>query len=188
MPTPPNPFSVLTAEKKSHRTKKELQQRQQGEAALSTGIALRERPEVKKNPVAHREFKRIIDLLCAIGKNDAIYETIINRYCMILAECQELEQRRGDLYGLIIDLKKTFDEAADDIEASERAGLLLAFVKGMSKLSSNANNIDKTIQAKRKMLFDIERENIMTIAAASRSIPKKEERASNPLMEALKNG
>jgi hypothetical protein len=47
---------------------------------------------------------------------------------------------------------------------------------------------DRQIQVKRKMLFDIERENIMTIAAALRSIPKKEVKDSNPLREALKDG
>jgi diphthamide biosynthesis methyltransferase len=38
------------------------------------------------------------------------------------------------------------------------------------------------------MLLDIEKENIMTIAAALRSIPKNEEKSSNKLLEALKDG
>jgi len=49
-------------------------------------------------------------------------------------------------------------------------------------------SIDKQIQVKRKMLFDIEKENVMTIAAALRSIPKKEEKKSDALRDALKNG
>ena len=49
MPTPPKPFSVLKSEGKSHRTKKELKLREQGEKALSTGTALKARNEVKKN-------------------------------------------------------------------------------------------------------------------------------------------
>ena len=80
MPTPPKPFSVLKSEKKSHRTKKELKLREEGEAALATGVAIRERPEVKKNPIAHKEFLRVNKLLKNIGKNDAIYEPVINRY------------------------------------------------------------------------------------------------------------
>ena len=59
MPTPPKPFTVLKAEKKSHRTKKELKIREQGEKALVTGTAIKERKEVKENPVAHKEFLRI---------------------------------------------------------------------------------------------------------------------------------
>jgi hypothetical protein len=38
------------------------------------------------------------------------------------------------------------------------------------------------------MLLDIEKENIMTIAAALRSIPKKEESKGPSLADILKNG
>jgi hypothetical protein len=38
------------------------------------------------------------------------------------------------------------------------------------------------------MLLDIEKENIMTIAAALRSIPKKDDKSENPLLKALKDG
>ena len=41
MPTPPKPFTVLTSEKKSHRTKAELKKRQEGEQSLSTDIELK---------------------------------------------------------------------------------------------------------------------------------------------------
>ncbi|KNY30200.1 hypothetical protein [Pseudobacteroides cellulosolvens] len=50
MPTPPKPFSVLTNENKSHRTKAELKQREEGEKALATGKALKERPRGRVNP------------------------------------------------------------------------------------------------------------------------------------------
>ena len=63
MPTPAKPFKVLLAENKSHRTKAELQLREEGEEALSTKIKMKERKEVKQNKVAHKEFKRITELL-----------------------------------------------------------------------------------------------------------------------------
>jgi hypothetical protein len=44
---------------------------------------------------------------------------------------------------------------------------------------------DRQVQAKRKMLLDIEKENIMTIAAALRSIPKKTDKPKSKLLEAL---
>ena len=47
MPTPAKPFKVLLAENKSHRTKAELQLREEGEEALSTKIKMKERKEVK---------------------------------------------------------------------------------------------------------------------------------------------
>ena len=56
---------------------------------------------------------------------------------------------------------------------------------GMQK---NLISMDKQVQTKRKMLLDIEKENIMTIASALRSVPKKTEKKENPLLAALNNG
>ena len=50
------------------------------------------------------------------------------------------------------------------------------------------NVCDKQIQAKRKMLLEIEKENVMTIAAAVRTVPKKEEKEEDPVMKLLKGG
>jgi len=106
MPTPPKPYIVLANEKKSHRTKKELSQRKQGEDALTTGVAMKARPEVKSNPVANKEFKRINDLLKKINKNDAIYEPVLNRYCMLQAECNDLEEKRNKLFEITLMLQE----------------------------------------------------------------------------------
>lgn len=185
MPTPPKPFSVLKSEKKSHRTKKELKQRQESEAALSTGVALKERPYVKNDPVAHKEFRRINNLLKGIEKNDAIYEPVINRYCMIQAECVDLEQKREEMYELIQTLKETFYENIDELDPKERVKELKQFTNNMACLAGSMIEIDKQVQSKRKMLLDIEKENIMTIAAALRCIPKKPENKPNKLLEVL---
>lgn len=174
MPTPPKPFVVLKAEGKSHRTKKELKLREEGEKALATGVALKERPEVKNNPVAHKEFKRINKLLKSIGKNDAIYEAVINRYCLLQAECVEFEEKREKFYEQMNEL----EEKALEMEFKD-------YFKLQSEMQKNIINLDKQIQAKRKMLLDLEKENIMTIAAALRNIPKKVEKQDNPLLKAL---
>jgi predicted nuclease with TOPRIM domain len=185
MPTPPKPYVVLTSEKKSHRTKKELKKRQNGEESLATGVALKERSNIKSNTIAHKEFKRINDLLKKIGKNDAIYEPVINRYCSIQAECYELEERREYFFNLIETLKDAFEEVCDELDPSEKADKLIEFSKEIARLTGGLMSIDKMVQTKRKMLLDIEKENIMTIAAALRSIPKQEEKSSNKLLEAL---
>lgn len=174
MPTPPKPFVVLKAEGKSHRTKKELKLREEGEKALATGVALKERPEVKSNPVAHKEFMRINKLLKSIGKNDAIYEAVINRYCLLQAECVEFEEKREKFYEQMSEL----EEKAFEMEFKD-------YFKLQSEMQKNIINLDKQIQAKRKMLLDLEKENIMTIAAALRNIPKKVEKQDNPLLKAL---
>ncbi|UWG96792.1 hypothetical protein LPY66_18225 [Dehalobacter sp. DCM] len=183
MPTPPKPFTVLTSEKKSHRTKKELKQRKKGEEALSTGTTIKARPEIKNNPVAYKEFKRLNELLATIGKNDAIHENVINRYCLMCAECVDFEEKRESFYRDIEELTRDKERLIENEEMS-----LSAYYKMKHNMQTTIINLDRQVQAKRKMLLDIEKENVMTIAAALRSIPKKEEKSSNALLEALKDG
>lgn len=180
MPTPAKPVSVLEAEGKSHRTKAELEKRKEGEKALATGSSLKERPEVKSNEVAHKEFLRLNKLLKTIEKNDAIYEAVINRYCILHAECHEFEQRRSSFLHSIDELEADKDELIKSEQMS-----LSAYYKMKNNLQSAVISLDKQIQAKRKMMFDIERENIMTISAALRSIPKKVDVNENPLAKVL---
>lgn len=177
MPTPAKPFKVLEIENKSHRTKAELKLREEGEKSLSTDIKLKERKEVKENKIAHKEFKRIQELLNNIDKNDAIYEAVINRYCLIQAECFEFEEKREKFYQEMLRLKRTYN--ADEMSLSEYYSLI-------NDIQKNIINLDKQIQAKRKMLLDIEKENVMTIASALRNIPKKVENNDNPLLKALR--
>lgn len=181
MPTPPKPFTVLKAEGKSHRTKKELKLREEGEKALATGVALKERPEVKNNPVAHKEFKRINKLLKKIEKNDAIYEAVINRYCTLQAECVDMEEKRERIFQQAQRLEQKLEELGDEVDFKD----LRAVTNDIASICATMIALDKQIQTKRKMLLDIEKENIMTIAAALRSIPKKTDEKENPLLKAL---
>ena len=172
---PPKPFTVLTSEKKSHRTKAELAQRKNEEQALLTGQKLKETKEVKENPVAHREFRRVLKLLAAIQKNDAIYEQSINRYCMLVAECAEINERRVEMWNNV----KTLEEHKSEFDnVKEYFDLLISFQK-------NALALDKQLQAKRNMLLSLEKENAMTIASALRSIPKTPEKKTNALLQVL---
>lgn len=178
MPTPPKPFSVLKSEGKSHRTKKELKLREQGEKALSTGTALKVRSEVKKNKIANKEFKRINELLKKIEKNDAIYEAVINRYCLIYAECIDFEDKKNKLYELVEKLENQFEESKEYLEQEDLAKETRRFTKSISEIMGSIVDLDKQLQPKRKMLLEIEKENIMTIASALRVIPKKHENDS----------
>lgn len=186
MPTPPKPFTVLTGEKKSHRTKAELDLRKQGEEELLTGVSLKETATTKKNPVAHKEFTRINKLLKSINKNDAIYEAVINRYCILFAECQGAEILREDCYNMMVELKEGFNAALEDLAGQERTEQLILFSREFAKMQVSLVNMDRDLQSKRKMLLDMEKENIMTIASALRSIPKKVTEKKDALLEALK--
>lgn len=56
MPTPTKPYTVLKTEKRSHRAKAELRQREEREKDLMTGTPLKDRKEVKNNPLAIRDL------------------------------------------------------------------------------------------------------------------------------------
>jgi len=176
LPTPNKPASVLKAEGRSHRTKKELALRQKGEDALATGEKLKMRKEVKANPLARKEFSRVAALLEKIQKNDALVEGAINRYCSLTAEVLEFEEKREVFYKGIKELQDAYEEDIEKHSAPEdRIIPVMEYFRTLSQMESSLINLDKQIMTKRKMLLDIEKENIMTIAAQLRSIPKKVE-------------
>ena len=179
MPTPTKPFKVLATEKKSHRTKAELKLRQEGEEALSSQIKMKERKEVRKNKLAHKEFKRVKEILQDIDKDDALYENVINRYAMLLAECAEFEEKRERFY-------KDMDKLDAQFVADEDF-TMIEYTQLLCNMQKNILDLDKQIQAKRKMMLEIEKENVMTIASALRSIPKKpDQEKDNPLIKVLR--
>ena len=185
MARPSKPYEVINTEKKSHRTKKELEVRKSGEAKLSTQKAMKIWPKTKENISAKKEFERVKKLLKDIGKDDALYEAVINRYAILKTEVESLERKSEELYQLVEKLEQTFDDAAGEVKSTERMELSIEFGKEITKLMSCIANLDKDIQSKRKMLFDIEKENVMTVASALRAIPKKEEK-EDPLVKILK--
>lgn len=188
MPTPPKPFKVLEAEKKSHRTKAELKLRENGEKSLMTETKIKERKETKKNKMAHKEYKRIVKLLENIDKNDAIYEAVINRYCLLQAECVDLEEKREEIYKLIFELEEESNKITKDMDNdNDVLTYKLEYAKEIAKMMNSMLSVDREISNKRKMLLDIEKENVMTIASALRSIPKKADKdTEDPLLKVLR--
>lgn len=154
--------SILTLQ--GHRTKQEIALRKRGEAGTLTGEPMKERSEVRNNPDAHKEFMRLRKLFRAIEKDDDIYSQVINRYCLLHAECLAMKGRQQKL--------EDAGDAADDPKDA------LAFYK-------MANDCDRELMSRRKMMMEIEDKNLMTIQGALRSIPKKPEEKKNPLKEAL---
>ena len=181
MPTPPKPVKILKIEKKSHRTKKELVERERAELSLLTGTTLKETKEVRANELAHREFTRVRKLLRTIEKDDDLYGAIINRYCLLHAECIEFKEKREKVY----EQMQALEDSKDSFEANDD---LKTYYSMLITMQKNLLALDSQVQSKRKMLLDIEKENIMTIAASLRSIPKKSDKKKNPLLEALADG
>lgn len=178
MSRPPKPVAVLKSEGRSHRTKSELAVRQAAEEANLTGIKLQEEKQTKADPDAHRQWLRITKRMRAIGHDDDLYGPIINRYCRILAEENSFLTMRDSVYQNVVDLQEQQETYFQNDEAK-------LYFKQLLGLQNNMLSLDRQIQTKRKMLLDIEKESILTVASSLRSIPKTPEAAADPLAAAL---
>lgn len=189
MARPSKPMSVIQMEKKSHRTKEELASRKRAEDQMLAGDKIRKFPEVRENRKASMEWDRITEILDRIDKNDRTYETVINRYCLMLAECRDMEKLKKTIEKSIKNLIKAFKEQVlAEVSPTEKAELLINFTEQMYKMSATLIKYDREIEKKRAMLLAIEKESGMTLAAMLRTIPKEPEKAANPLLEALNSG
>ena len=179
MGRPAKSYLTLVDEGKSHRTKEELEQRKKAEEALATGIKFKEKLAVKNDPVAHKEFQRVKKLFEILSKNDGLHENIINRYCQIYSECIDFEEKRETFYKSINEMEKVW-AVEQDLPKGERSMTALDYLKLRSSLQGQVVSLDKQIMQKRKMMLDIEKESLMTIASALRSIPKRPEEEDDP--------
>ena len=175
---PSKPVAVIEAEGKSHRTKAELECRKAAEDAVLSHEPLFERAEVRRNELAHAEFERVARLMDAIGKNDALYSSGLNTYCLLYAEIAELEEEKVRIRAMI---DKLSDKAESDCDAE---GLVQA-MKAIDKMLGKVLSVGTTIDQKRRLMLAIDKENVMTVSAALRSIPKTPEKEVNPILAAL---
>lgn len=174
MARPTKPLSLV----QGHRTKAEKEIRASAEKALLTGTTMKENPEVKNNPIAHKEFKRIKNLLKTINKDDDLSGNIINTHCLLHAECKEFEQMKIRMFDDLEKLSEAYSN--NDIE-------FIAYSEQKNKILDKIFACDKKVMEKRKMILDISKENIMTIQSALRSIPKKEQpKEGNSMSKFLK--
>lgn len=183
MPTPKKAAAVLSMEKTAHKTKKEIAQRKQAEQAALTGKALKEAAETKENELAHKEFRRMSALLKEIQKNDDIYRNVVNRYCMLQAECTEFVRKREKIFEQLTEFQSAKGELLDHEELTWKEAYRIE-----TEMQANIISVDKQIQAKRKMMLDIEKENGWTVKASIQTTPPRQENRPNPLKEALLGG
>lgn len=168
---------------KGHRTKAEIEQRQQAEQDMLSGKPLSEFPGVKGDPAAHAEFRRVAALMKAIGKDDALYSAAINRYSELFSEILRDRTEIQRLQMLMDKLQEKFDQSDPD------SNDITAFAKAYSGMLAQVDKLKGSVQTKRKMMGDIEKENCMTVQAALRSIPKETgKKDESPLMKILSGG
>jgi hypothetical protein len=166
---PPKPLHLVTG----HITKAEKQLREKSENELLTGTHLKEFPEVKDNPIAHKEFIRLKKLLKSINKDDDLYGNIINTHCLLQAECKNIERFQANLKLDLEQLENKFEK--NEISFEETMHLKTTIHKQIL-------NYDKSLMGKRKLILDISKENIMTVQSALRSIPKKQQKVQKSNM------
>ena len=120
-------------------------------------------------------------MLEKIDKADALYGAVLNRYCEIYAEIIAYEERKQELNQAIDKLNEKFGEL-ENIDYDK----VFSFGKMLTQLVSHVNKVDALIMQKRKMMFDIEKENCMTVSSALRTIPREPTKAvENPLLALL---
>ncbi|HML49221.1 MAG TPA: hypothetical protein PKE04_20980, partial [Clostridia bacterium] len=153
--------------------------REKGEKALLTGEKMREHPSARANPSAHKHFLRLHNLLEKINHADALYENVVNRYCLTLAEIERTEAERTELdneQGLLIIKLNDGKLEADD------------YFDHLHRLLDKKLRMDITVDRKRSMLLAIEKEMAMTVAAALRCVPRKDSEddgAEDPMLTLL---
>ena len=75
-------------------TKSEREYLEKAEKAALSGMPIVEFKKTKKDKIAHKEFVRVIALLDAVGKNDGMFEAVINDYCMYLSDIERYRAYR----------------------------------------------------------------------------------------------
>lgn len=206
MARPSKPAAVLKSEKKSHRTKAELEQRGKSEAALLSGLKCFERASVKANPVADKEYRRIIKLMRAIGKDDALYAPEYNRYAELFAEEEFYKSEISALQAELVSLRAVTVNAAaaaDKISAEIETGsvceelvsLLAQLLEEIDDLHNNRgkllkqlSDLDLKVKQKREAMLALEKENCMTVSAALRTIPKEVQKPEEDALLAVLRG
>ena len=150
----------------SKKSKAEIEQRKKGEESLLSKVKMREFPETKANPKADLEYKRISKLMKKIEKDDDLFSSVINRYCMLKAECDEIIERRETIYGTIQQLQEKWNSGTSELTEE-------AYFNLQAKFTAQYISMDKSLGPKRKEMFSIEKENLMTIAGSIRCVPKQ---------------
>lgn len=168
------PAKLIALEGKSHMTKTELKFREEQEKLTMTGEKMVAWPEVWDDPIARKEFNRLRRLLRKIEKDDALYESIMNRYALLHSECSENEKHIRRILGEQEKLTQAWED--EEVESKD-------YFRIQTQLERQLQNWDAKLMEKRRMMLQIEKENVMTILASMRTIPKKptEKKAKSPM-------
>ena len=160
---PAKAYMQIVREGRAHRTKAELDLRKMHEDAALSKQPIKCTILKKDDPVAYKEFKRQEVLLKKIEKNDALYQNVVTRYCLVISECAEFENKIAAADKVGVELDKQYSNG--QIET-------LSYFELKSKFNNQYLALDRQLMEKRKMLLSIEKEILATPASVLRAIPK----------------
>jgi len=150
---PSKPTELLLFEGKSHRTKKELENRKKVEQTLYTGETFKEQKQVKDNAIAHAEFLRLKRLYHKISYIDALDQQIINRYCLEISNQIRYQK-------LLDKLEIKLDD--ENIETSD-----------LVQISKSISGVMGAIGKSNELLLKYEDRLFLNPSGRIKSVPKK---------------
>lgn len=146
------PIDLHLADGMKHLTKEEISARQNQENSLRTHTKFRPNDKVMQNPVAIKTFKKLKKLYKDIDYVDGLDEMVINRYCLMTAEIETLENLLSKMDG---DLDKC-EEASDRVQ-----------------LYKTMSNAEITVNRMRDMLLKIEDRMFLNPTSRVKNVPQK---------------
>ena len=154
MGRPSKPIELILLEGKTHLTKKQIEARKKKESSLNSETPYQPNKKVKNSPIAFETFGKLQKLYKKIEYVDGLDENIINRYCLLTAEVDNMEI-----------LLEKMNDAVDKCETPEQ---MVSMYKSISGMGSNLNK-------SRDMLLKIEDRLFLNPTSRIKNVPKKQE-------------
>jgi len=143
---------------KRHLTLAEISERQRSEAGSRSGKKrLTMSAAVESRPVAAAMFGKLRKLYAKVSAVETLDENVINRYCLMHAEAEELE-------GAMADIQLRIHALEDETDA----------VSELAALYNMLGNVSRALNGKREMLLKLEDRLFMNPVARVRNVPKAE--------------
>lgn len=148
------PIELMVLRGATHLTKEEIERRKQAEDDLKSGIVkFHPSDQVLTNPIAKATFVKLLALYQDIDYVEGLDEAIINRYCLMTAEADRVQ-----------DLLIKMENSVDDCETQ---GQKVSLYKAIASAEITVGRI-------RDRLLQMEDRLFMNPTSRVRNVPKKE--------------
>jgi phage terminase small subunit len=152
---PGKPVNLLMMEGRKHLTKSEIEARTQQEQGLQSGNKrFKPNEKVMQNETALKTFKQLKKLYKDIDYVEGLDENVINRYCLMTAEVDTLEELLSRMH--------------DDLDECDEA-------KDRIQLYKTIAGAEITVNRVRDMLLKIEDRLFLNPTSRVKNVPHKEQ-------------